>query len=250
MNPTREGRELLTVEEVAVYLSLKPITIYAWCRDGRLPAIKLGKEWRIRRPSLEVFLEQSESRPTLVTQFQRFIMVPDTLLGIAESEEYLFQLDAAFFQVGQMRDALLVKIISGPSEPDDQWRAALEHYGLPVRQLEAEGQMHVIHLRDHQQDRAETLREIIETEGQQGRVVFANFNRVAPVSLDTMLQQQETITAVTKTHPLVVKTSLLQAITDEWASSEQREAQDRYAGMIWLSERGVGLRRTSPVTLG
>jgi len=42
-------RELLTVQDVATSLKRRPATLYAWCRDGRLPAIKIGKEWRIHR---------------------------------------------------------------------------------------------------------------------------------------------------------------------------------------------------------
>ena len=39
-----EERDLLTADEVARYLDLRPTTIYQWCREGRLPALKLGKE--------------------------------------------------------------------------------------------------------------------------------------------------------------------------------------------------------------
>ena len=60
-----EERDLLTADEVARYLDLRATTIYQWCREGRLPALKLGKEWRIRRSTLEMFLVQSERRVTL-----------------------------------------------------------------------------------------------------------------------------------------------------------------------------------------
>ena len=47
------SHELLSVEEVASYLGVGPITVYRWCRQGRLPALKVGKVWRIRRGALE-----------------------------------------------------------------------------------------------------------------------------------------------------------------------------------------------------
>jgi len=58
------GRDLLTAHEVAYSLHLRPTTISQWCREGRLPAIKLGKEWRIRRGTLDALLDQSERRST------------------------------------------------------------------------------------------------------------------------------------------------------------------------------------------
>src|SRR2546430_17413013 len=40
------GKEILTIEELAGYLRLKPQTIYKWAQGNRIPAAKLGKEWR------------------------------------------------------------------------------------------------------------------------------------------------------------------------------------------------------------
>src|SRR5436305_7605628 len=109
MDDRRAERQLLTADEVARELGLQSTTIYQWCREGRLPAIKLGKEWRIRRAALDAFLEQNERRPTLVSQLRGFVAVPDHILGIAEDAALLHRLDAAYFQVGEARGALLVK---------------------------------------------------------------------------------------------------------------------------------------------
>jgi excisionase family DNA binding protein len=49
-------KDFLTVDEVAALLDLRPVTIYRWCRAGRLAAIKLGKEWRIPRAALAELL--------------------------------------------------------------------------------------------------------------------------------------------------------------------------------------------------
>ena len=48
---------LLTVDEVAKYLRLKPETIRSIARRGDLPAIKLGRVWRFRRSSISQLLE-------------------------------------------------------------------------------------------------------------------------------------------------------------------------------------------------
>ena len=49
--------EILTLEEVAAYLRLKPQTIYKWAQDKRIPAAKLGKEWRFRRNVIDRWLD-------------------------------------------------------------------------------------------------------------------------------------------------------------------------------------------------
>lgn len=52
-------KEYLTVAEVAGVLGLNPVTIYRWCRAGRLASVKIGKEWRIRRAALDELLRRS-----------------------------------------------------------------------------------------------------------------------------------------------------------------------------------------------
>ncbi len=54
--------EIMTIEEVATYLRLKPQTIYKWAQEKRIPAAKLGKEWRFRRSLIELWLDEQEKR--------------------------------------------------------------------------------------------------------------------------------------------------------------------------------------------
>jgi excisionase family DNA binding protein len=56
--PDSPDREILTLEEVAHYLRLKPQTIYKWAQERRIPAAKLGKEWRFRKSVLDRWLDQ------------------------------------------------------------------------------------------------------------------------------------------------------------------------------------------------
>ena len=51
--PNSPDHEILTLEEVAHYLRLKPQTIYKWAQERRIPAVKLGKEWRFRKSILD-----------------------------------------------------------------------------------------------------------------------------------------------------------------------------------------------------
>lgn len=53
--------EVLTVEEAADYLKVSKITIRRWCVRGKLPAFKIGREWRICKQELEQAIQQSSS---------------------------------------------------------------------------------------------------------------------------------------------------------------------------------------------
>lgn len=50
--------EILTIEEVATYLRLTPQTIYKWAQEKRIPAVKLGKEWRFRRSVIDRWFDE------------------------------------------------------------------------------------------------------------------------------------------------------------------------------------------------
>ena len=55
--------DIMTLEEVAAYLRLKPQTIYSWAQDKKIPAAKLGKEWRFKKSIIdEWFLEHIDKR--------------------------------------------------------------------------------------------------------------------------------------------------------------------------------------------
>jgi excisionase family DNA binding protein len=54
--------QLLTVAEAAAYLRVSRATLWRWCQDGRVPALKIGREWRILlRPVLQQLT--AEDRP-------------------------------------------------------------------------------------------------------------------------------------------------------------------------------------------
>ncbi len=50
--------DLLTVEEVAVYLKMNPQVVRRWLREKKLPGFKIGKEWRIVKEDIDVVLEK------------------------------------------------------------------------------------------------------------------------------------------------------------------------------------------------
>ncbi len=53
--------EVLTVQEVADLLKTTPATIYSWCRAGKLPAFKIGQQWRIRAGAFYKMISNNEA---------------------------------------------------------------------------------------------------------------------------------------------------------------------------------------------
>ena len=49
--------EIMTVEDVARYLKLKPQTIYKWAQTGKIPAAKFGKEWRFKKSLIDKWID-------------------------------------------------------------------------------------------------------------------------------------------------------------------------------------------------
>ena len=56
--------EILTLDEVAVFLKAGKRTVYRSAQNGDIPAFKLGGTWRFRRSELERWIdENSNQRP-------------------------------------------------------------------------------------------------------------------------------------------------------------------------------------------
>ena len=50
--------QLLTIAEVAAYLKLSRRTAWRWCKSGRLPAFKVGHQWRVAQRDLDEFIRR------------------------------------------------------------------------------------------------------------------------------------------------------------------------------------------------
>jgi excisionase family DNA binding protein len=248
MGRSTEKMELLGAEDVAEIMGVKETTVWRWCREGRLPCLKVGKHWRIRRETLEDFLKQSERSITLVGQLSSFLQVPDNVLAIAQNIDILHRLDAAFFQVGEARGGLLVKFYGGEANSEDELRAEFEKNGLEVGRLEQEGRFLMRPEEDPLGGREEVLGRLLEEEsGETGRTVWASFNWVMEVDLETALEQQQRLTEIVDARQLVVKTAALEEVIDEWPSAELRRAQSSHSATILASASGLSLSRATPM---
>jgi excisionase family DNA binding protein len=242
-----ENKELLSAEDVAALIGVKESTVWRWCREGRLPCLKVGKHWRIRRQVLEDFLEQSERSGTLVGRLSSFLRVPDNVLVIAQNIDILHRLDATFFRVGEARGAVLVKFYGGETHSEDGLRADFEKNGLQVRRLEREGHFFMRPEGDPLDVREEALGRFIEEKAGEGRTVWASFDWVMEVNLETALKQQERLSEIVDARQLVVKTAALEETIDEWSSAELRRAQSSHSATILATENGLSLNRATPM---
>src|SRR5918911_5532473 len=220
---TAQGMELLAAADVAGIIGVKETTVYRWCKEGKLPCLKIGKHWRIRRGVLEDFLKESERPRTLVEQLDSFLRVPDSVLAIAQNIDILHRLDAAFFRVGEARDGLLVKFYAGEEHSEEELLSDFEENGLEARRLKREGRLL---MRAEEEPlggtRGEQLGLLIEEEGGEERTVWASFNWVRPIELETALEQQKRLSELVDTPQLVVKTAAIEEAIDEWPASQPR----------------------------
>jgi len=51
---------LMTVEEVAKYLKVEESTVYTWAREGKIPAMKIGRFWRFEKEDMDKWLEEKK----------------------------------------------------------------------------------------------------------------------------------------------------------------------------------------------
>ena len=51
--------EILTIDEVAVFLKAGKRTVYRLAQKGEIPAFKLGGTWRFRRSELDSWIAES-----------------------------------------------------------------------------------------------------------------------------------------------------------------------------------------------
>ena len=51
-------REVMNVDQAAGYLGVSPDTLYKYLSEGTLPAFKLGNRWRLKKTTLDRWMEQ------------------------------------------------------------------------------------------------------------------------------------------------------------------------------------------------
>jgi len=54
----KSENEILTTKEVAEYLHLHPFTVKKFARERKIPAFKIGADWRFHKKYIEKWIEK------------------------------------------------------------------------------------------------------------------------------------------------------------------------------------------------
>jgi excisionase family DNA binding protein len=78
--------DLVTVEQAAEHLNLHPKTVLRYIRDGRLPATRVGKSYRIVRTELDAFagVVSSKSEAAAIARTTCIVDIPRVTVDVAE----------------------------------------------------------------------------------------------------------------------------------------------------------------------
>ena len=106
-------KDLLSAEDVARYLGVGSITVYRWCKEGRLRCIKLGKHWRIRREALEDFLEQRERPAKLSEGLRSFLSTLPAHIAIVDSSGTIVAVNQAWRDFAKANGAIMSRATEG-----------------------------------------------------------------------------------------------------------------------------------------
>ena len=53
---------VFTVQEVAKYLRMQPVTIYKHAKRGKLPCFKVGANWRFKKSTIDRWISEQEEK--------------------------------------------------------------------------------------------------------------------------------------------------------------------------------------------
>ncbi|MBU3188498.1 helix-turn-helix domain-containing protein [Clostridium bowmanii] len=58
MSGNIKADEIMTVSEVATYFKISEVTCYKLVQSGKIPAFKIGRNWRVKKSNLNELLEK------------------------------------------------------------------------------------------------------------------------------------------------------------------------------------------------
>lgn len=59
------GKEIMTAKEVAAYLNIHLLTVQKYARAGKIPAFKIGTDWRFHKKHIEEWIREKSEYITL-----------------------------------------------------------------------------------------------------------------------------------------------------------------------------------------
>ena len=61
-NMPKQTRDIMDAREVADYLKVHLFTVHKYARQGKIPAFKIGADWRFNRRSIEKWIREKEQQ--------------------------------------------------------------------------------------------------------------------------------------------------------------------------------------------
>jgi excisionase family DNA binding protein len=58
MDDMKDMLKVYTINEVEEMLTVTRRTLYSYIKDGKLKAVKIGREWRVKHSDLQAFLDR------------------------------------------------------------------------------------------------------------------------------------------------------------------------------------------------
>ncbi|MEW6170765.1 MAG: helix-turn-helix domain-containing protein [Candidatus Omnitrophota bacterium] len=52
-------KDILTAKELAEYLNIHPFTVHKFAREGKIPAFKIGTDWRFHKKLIDKWIKQN-----------------------------------------------------------------------------------------------------------------------------------------------------------------------------------------------
>jgi len=53
-----KDKEILTAKDVADYLHLHTLTVHRYAREGKIPAFKIGTDWRFHKQYIQKWIKE------------------------------------------------------------------------------------------------------------------------------------------------------------------------------------------------
>jgi len=139
-NLEERNMEFLTILEVAQILKTHTNTIYKMCREGRLPCVKIGKEWRIDRTKFAEFMESGTKQQKIEDPLLGVVgnaLKGGHVLGVFTEQDNIAEFELEFFKAAPTDGRRLLKACWW-QHPDDV-RQYLAQGGFPIEEMEASG---------------------------------------------------------------------------------------------------------------
>jgi len=250
-----ERLRYVTVDEAAKMLRVAPQTVYRWCRSGRIPALKVGKEWRIPADSMMAGADLAGRKPPGVL-FRALAKRSENLLALAADRPALARLERALFEAAAGTRSRAVRVVWGDDATavTQRLRTALARGGGRGRDIKLAELSQAYEAGGVERALSVILSPIEDTRGRQEHwFIYASPGDYFGYQSDRLIEFARRLDE--RVRGLPVLCTCAYALTDLFALYEGRalalimELVECHSGLIWFDGEGALLQRSPGVAL-